>query len=80
MALQGQIQSGATALKASIAPATTQQVTTFNLGAGKLIDLTDIDSSDIGDGAVIVYNATSTKFEIRRSIQNANTKIIGGTY
>jgi hypothetical protein len=80
MALQGQIISGTTQLKASIAPATTQQVSTFNLGAGKLIDLTDIDSSDIGDGAVIVYNATSTKFEIRRSIQNANTKIIGGTY
>jgi len=42
--------------------------------------MTDVDPVDLNDGAVVIYNAVSEKFEIRRDMQNPNTKIIGGTY
>jgi len=56
------------------------RVKTLNLSSGRLLELTDVDPVDLGDGSIIVYNATSEKFEIRRKLENANTKIIGGTY
>ena len=69
-----------TVLKGAIKPATSMRVKTLNLSSGRLIELADIDPLDLNDGAVIVYNETSEKFEIRRDIRNPNTKIIGGTY
>ena len=56
------------------------RVKTLNLSTGRLLELTDVDPVDLGDGSVIVYNETSEKFEIRRKMENANTRIIGGTY
>jgi len=69
-----------TVLKGAIKPAASMRVKTLNLSSGRLIELADIDPLDLNDGAVIVYNETSEKFEIRRDIRNPNTKIIGGTY
>jgi hypothetical protein len=56
------------------------RVKTLNLSTGRLLELTDVDPVDLGDGSVVVYNASSEKFEIRRKMENANTRIIGGTY
>ena len=69
-----------TVLKGAIKPAANMRVKTLNLSSGRLIELADIDPLDLNDGAVIVYNETSEKFEIRRDMRNPNTKIIGGTY
>ncbi len=78
--LQGSISSTGTTIKGSVAPAAGLSVKTVNLSAGRLIELSDVNPLDLNDGAVIVYNSTSEQFEIRRDMQNANTRIIGGTY
>jgi|TARA_B110000211_G_scaffold229300_1_gene286863 hypothetical protein len=69
-----------TVLKGSISQSSNLRVKTLNLSTGRLLELTDVDPVDLGDGSVVVYNATSEKFEIRRRMENANTRIIGGTY
>jgi|TARA_R110000796_G_C14385600_1_gene415781 hypothetical protein len=69
-----------TVLKGAIGPTSNLRVKTLNLSTGRLLELTDVDPVDLGDGSVVVYNATSEKFEIRRKMENANTRIIGGTY
>jgi|TARA_B110000208_G_scaffold143745_1_gene173400 hypothetical protein len=69
-----------TVLKGALKPTSSMRVKTLNLSTGRLLELTDVDPVDLGDGSVIVYNETSEKFEIRRKMENANTRIIGGTY
>ena len=69
-----------TVLKGALKPTSNMRVKTLNLSSGRLLELTDVDPVDLGDGSVVVYNATSEKFEIRRKMENANTRIIGGTY
>ena len=69
-----------TVLKGALKPTSSMRVKTLNLSTGRLLELTDVDPVDLGDGSVVVYNATSEKFEIRRKMENANTRIIGGTY
>lgn len=46
----------------------------------RLGDLTDVDTSAQSDGVMIIYNATSGKYEVTTQIQNENLNIIGGTY
>jgi hypothetical protein len=53
---------------------------TLKVGNIALTDLTDINTSDIGEGAMLIYNATSSKFDITPEIGNSSTNIIGGTY
>jgi hypothetical protein len=69
-----------TVLKGALKPTSSMRVKTLNLSTGRLLELTDVDPVDLGDGSVIVYNETSEKFEIRRKMENPNTRIIGGTY
>ena len=69
-----------TVLKGALKPTSSMRVKTLNLSTGRLLELTDVDPVDLGDGSVVVYNASSEKFEIRRKMENANTRIIGGTY
>lgn len=53
---------------------------TLKVGNIALTDLTDIDTSDIGEGAMLIYNATSSKFDVTPEVGNSSTNIIGGTY
>jgi len=53
---------------------------TLKVGNIALTDLTDINTTDIGEGAMLIYNATSSKFDITPEIGNSSTNIIGGTY
>ena len=69
-----------TVLKGALKPSGSMRVKTLNLSSGRFLEMTDVDPVDLNDGAVIVYNETSEKFEIRRTMENPNTKIIGGTY
>jgi len=43
-----------------------------------LLDLNDIDSSNLDDGAVMIYDLATHKFVLTQEVKNPNTKIIGG--
>lgn len=46
----------------------------------KLVDLVDVDTTLLGDGAVLIYNAYTNTFETKQEVDNPNTKIIGGAF
>jgi len=53
---------------------------TLKVGNVALTDLTDINSSGTTDGAVLMYNGTSSQWDVTPLIANQNTNITGGTY
>jgi len=53
---------------------------TLKIGDIALRDLTDINSQGTTDGAVLLYNGTSSKWDATTLIANQNTNITGGTY
>tara|TARA_B100000927_G_C16457462_1_gene466442 strand:+ start:788 stop:1003 length:216 start_codon:yes stop_codon:yes gene_type:complete len=53
---------------------------TLKVGNISLADLTDVNSAGQADGAVLVFNGTTSKFDITPLIGNSNTNITGGTY
>lgn len=53
---------------------------TLKVGNVSLTDLTDINSSGTTDGAVLMYNGTSSQWDATALIANSNTNITGGTY
>lgn len=57
--------------------AKTVKIGTSQLSLG---DLTDVDTSGQSDGVMMIYNATSGKYEVTTQIGNDDLNIIGGTY
>jgi hypothetical protein len=53
---------------------------TLKVGNVALTDLTDINAAGTTDGAVLLYNGTSSKWDATTLIANQNTNITGGTY
>ena len=53
---------------------------TFKVGNLALTDLSDINASANTDGAMLIYNGTTTKFDLKPEIANSNTTFNGGTY
>lgn len=53
---------------------------TLKVGNVSLTDLTDINSSGTTDGAILMYNGTTTQWDVTPLIANSNTNITGGTY
>jgi hypothetical protein len=53
---------------------------TLKVGNVALTDLTDINATGTEDGAVLLYNGTTTKWDATTDLGNQNTNIIGGTY
>ena len=53
---------------------------TIKVGNLALTDLSDIDASANTDGAMLIYNGTTTKFQLEPEIGNTNTIFNGGTY
>ena len=53
---------------------------TLKVGNVALTDLTDINATGTTDGAMLLYNGTTNKFDVTPDIGNQNTNIIGGTY
>lgn len=45
-----------------------------------LTDMSDIDASGQTDGAMMIFNGTTGKYEITPNIENENLNINGGTY
>lgn len=46
----------------------------------KLTDLSDVDSSQLENGAVMVYDGSTQTFVLKPEMDNPGTKIIGGKY
>ena len=53
---------------------------TLKVGNVALTDLTDINASGTTDGAVLLYNGTTAKWDATINLSNPNTNITGGTY
>jgi hypothetical protein len=53
---------------------------TLKVGNVALTDLTDINATGTSDGAVLLYNGTTTKWDATTIVGNQNTNITGGTY
>ena len=53
---------------------------TLKIGNVALADLTDVDSSGLSDGGVMLQNGTTNKFAMKTIIDGANLTITGGTY
>ena len=53
---------------------------TIKVGNIALSDLTDVNAQGQTDGAMLIYNGTTNKFDVTSEIGNQNTNIIGGTY
>ena len=53
---------------------------TLKVGNVALTDLTDINAAGTEDGAVLLYNGASSKWDATTIVGNQNTNITGGTY
>lgn len=71
-------------LKVKINQDKTLKVKTMALGiqSMSLLDLTDIDATQLGDGAMMVYDEQTAKFVLKAEVDHprSKTKIIGGKY
>lgn len=73
-----------TALRSKIKLDTPITVRTFALGITSLnlLDLNDIDATELEDGAMMIYDADTAKFKLTATIDHprSKVKIIGGKY
>jgi hypothetical protein len=69
-------------IKAKLTPQQNFLVTNYQINAAtiRLGDLFDVDGTGQEDGAIIVYNGTSTKWEASTELDNINTIINGGNF
>ena len=65
-------------LGASIRRTEVKAVQSF--GTLRLLEMADVDETLLDDGAVLIYDASTSKFKVVPTIENANTKIVGGKY
>lgn len=69
-------------IKAKITPQNKLLVTNYQINASniKVGDLFDVDQTGQEDGAVLLYNGGTEKWEATRFMENINTIINGGNY
>ena len=69
-------------IKARITPNQNFLVTNYQINAAtiRLGDLFDVDGSGTTDGAVILYNGTTSKWVATTQMDNINTIINGGNF
>ena len=69
-------------IKAKLTPQQNFLVTNYQINAAtiRLGDLFDVDGTGQEDGAIIVYNGTSTTWEASTELDNINTIINGGNF
>ena len=69
-------------IKARITPNQNLLVTNYQINAAtiRLGDLFDVDASGTTDGAVILYNGTTSKWVATTQMDNINTIINGGNF
>lgn len=68
--------------KAKVTPQQEILVTNYNVRSNdlNLTDLGDVDISGIADGALLVYNGSSSQWQALKSVDNQNTEINGGHF
>ena len=49
-------------------------------GSFDIRSLGGIDLTNLGDGALLIYNETSEKFEANQNLDNQNTNLNGGNF
>jgi hypothetical protein len=73
-----------TTIRSKIRLDTPVTVRTFALGITSLnlLDLNDIDATELQDGAMMIYDADTAKFKLTPTIDHprSKVKIIGGKY
>ena len=73
-----------TALRSKIKLETPVTVRTFALGITSLnlLDLNDVDATELEDGAMMIYDADTAKFKLTATVDHprSKVKIIGGKY
>ena len=69
-------------IKAKVTPQNKLLVTNYQINAStiRVGDLFNVDSSGEEDGAVLLYNGTTNKWEATRFMDNINTTINGGNF
>jgi hypothetical protein len=69
-------------IKAKVTPQNRLLVTNYQINAStiKMGDLFDVNTSGEEDGAVLIYNGTTSQWEATRFMDNINTIINGGNF
>lgn len=49
-------------------------------GTLRLGDLVDVNTENQSDGAMMIFNENTGRYEVTTQLQNENLNIIGGTY
>ena len=67
-------------IKAKLTPNQNLLVTNYQINAASIMlgDLFNVDATGQTDGAVIIYNATTSKWTATTQVDNINTTINGG--
>lgn len=72
------------AIRSKIRLDTPVTIRTFALGITSLnlLDLNDVDATDLSDGAMMIYNSDTRKFVLSATVDHprSKVKIIGGKY
>lgn len=69
-------------IKGRVTPSKEVQVTSFKLDPAtiQLADLMDVDPTELGDGAMLVYDESTGKWKMDPEVKNAKTIINGGHF
>ncbi len=86
MSLVGKIGQQSNNLSASVGRTNTIQAKTVAVAGGAgtpvvaLIELTDVDTTALEQGSVLIYNSSTEKFETKSEVENENLRISGGSF
>jgi ribosome biogenesis SPOUT family RNA methylase Rps3 len=68
-------------IKANINKQAKVRARTVDVGAGiQLTDLSDVDTTNLDNGAMLIYDLAAQKFLLTNQIDNPDLRIIGGIY
>jgi ribosome biogenesis SPOUT family RNA methylase Rps3 len=68
-------------IKATINKQAKVRARTVDVGAGiQLTDLSDVDTTNLDNGAMLIYDLAAQKFLLTNQIDNPDLRIIGGIY
>lgn len=68
-------------IKATINKQARVRARTVEVGAGvRLTDLVDVDTTNLDNGAMLIYDLAQQKFLLTNRIDNPDLRIIGGIY
>jgi hypothetical protein len=71
-------------IKATLTPSNRLLVTNYSVGGSvasvTLSNLIDVDATGLADGALLIYNASTTQWEASVELDNESTVLEGGTF